>query len=126
MFYNLYFNIEWNRLWAEGNWWLLFNTVYLMMMYMIGLMEAFEIPFFLHWFHVSRFFINMFALFYNTIFIIGIFVWFDELYLITDKSDYDIFTVYFNMFLGYNIAIHFPVIFINIFVIIKEITMEIF
>jgi hypothetical protein len=83
--YNLFFNIEWNKMWAEGNWWLLFNTSYLMLMYTVGLLEAFEIPIFLHSFHVSRFVLNNFALFYNTVFIILMFEWYNMLYLTGDK-----------------------------------------
>jgi hypothetical protein len=34
--------------------------------------------------------------------------------------------MYFNMLLGYNIAVHWPVVVINFLVMFKEATMEIF
>ena len=44
----------------------------------------------------------------------------------TDKSNYDVTSVLWNMFLGYNVIMHFPVMILNFFVIIKELSLEFF
>ena len=43
-----------------------------------------------------------------------------------DRSKYDFFTIYVNMMLGYNAIVHWSIVPICIFIIIKEITMEFF
>ena len=80
--YNVYFNFEWNKMWASGNYWLIANTIYLVITYIIAVMEAFELPIFLRAFKVTRFLATFFSLVYIVTYFITVFEWFDMLYLI--------------------------------------------
>ena len=124
--WNLWFNIDFNRTWAEGNWWLITNTVYLLINFTIGLLDAFELPVFTHSFKITRMVVTFWAWVYNIFYFAGLFEWFDMLYIVGDKSSYDFWTVYINMFLGYNIVLHWGVVPINMFIIAKESSMEFF
>jgi len=124
--YNLYFNAVWNRMWANGNIYLMVNTVYLFYQCFISLLIALEYPFFMRTFRLFRFFGLLGAIYYNLIFT-GIFMeWYRELYLEDENTykQYDVVDVLFNMFLVYNVILHFPVLFVNSFIIFKEISLE--
>ena len=124
--YNLYFNAVWNRMWANGNVYLMANTAYLFYQCFISIMLALEYPFFMRSFRLFRFFSLLFAIYYNMIFG-GIFLeWYRELYLEDEQSyeQYDVVDVLFNMFLVYNVILHFPVVFVNGFIIMKEVSLE--
>ena len=124
--YNVYFNAVWNRMWANGNVYLLLNTAYLIYQCFISLMIALEYPFFMREFRLFRFFSLLFAIYYNLIFG-GIFLeWYRELYMEDEQSyeSYDVVDVIFNMFLVYNVILHFPVVFVNCFIIFKEVSLE--
>jgi len=124
--YNLYFNIDWNKMWSGGNAWLITNSVYLILMYIVSVLEAFELPVFLSAFKVVRTIAFISAWMYVISFIVGAAEWANMLYVVQDKSGYDFGTVYINMLLGYNIVLHFEIIPVCLFVIFKEITMEFF
>lgn len=122
--WNLYFNIDFNHFWANGNMWLVITTVYILLMYVQSLFEAFELPFFLRSFRVWRVISVIIGLLYIVGFVILAFEWADMLYIVEDKENYDFGTLYLNMILGYNIVMHWSVIPILLFSITKEITME--
>lgn len=124
--YNFYFNIAWNRWWANGNIYLIVNTLYLLYQCFISLLIAIEYPFFMRTFRMFRFFGLLGALYYNLLFLgIGI-EWYRELYLEDEATyeSYEVGDVLFNMFLIYNVILHFPVVFVNGFIITKELTLE--
>ena len=100
------------------------NTGYLMINYLIACAEAFEYPLFMHSFHVTRLLVVSAALAYDVAFIACVIEWANQLYLVGDKSEYDFFTVYINMLLGYNIAMHWPQVVVGTFIIFKETSME--
>ena len=124
--YNFYFNINWNRKWASGNFWLIGNTVFLLVEYIISLFEAVELPIFMRSFKTLRFFATLFAALYIFLYLCGAFEWYNMLYFVTDKENFDFMTVYVNMLLGYNILLHWSVIPVCLFIILKEISMEFF
>ena len=126
MSYNLYFNIEWNKMWAGANYWLIGNSVFLLIEYIISVLLAFELPIFMDAFVVVRVFAVALAIVYNVLYFLGLFEWLDMLYLVTDKSAYDFVTVYINMLLGYNIVLHSTVIPVTLFIIIKEVSLLFF
>lgn len=124
--YNLYFNAAWNRWWANGNLFLMLNTLYLFYQCFISILIAIEYPFFMRTFRIFRFFGLLGAIYYNLLFLgIGI-EWYRELYLEDDASyeAYDVVDVLFNMYLIYNVILHFPVVFVNGFIITKEFSLE--
>lgn len=126
MGWNLWFNIAWNEVWAGGNFWLVFNTVYIMIQGIASIMLAFELPIWLRVFRGMRFWSAAAAVIYSVVYIVNIFEWYDMLYFVEDKSTYDFVTIFMNMCLGYNIVLHSTVIPINLFIVFKEISMGFF
>lgn len=126
--YNLFWNIFWNHWWANGNLWLLTNTVFLWWQCFIALLIALEYPFFMRVFRLFRFFTLLFALYYNFFFLCIIGEWFRELYFEFDweYESYEAIDVIVNMFLIYNVILHFPVVLVNGFIISKEMWLEVF
>lgn len=122
--WNVWFNWAWNELWASGNWWLVVNTVYIIIQGFASIMLAFELPIWLRTFRGSRFWSAVAAIVYNIVYLVNVFEWYDMLYIVMDKSQYDFVTIFVNMCLGYNIVLHSTVIPINIFIIAKEISMH--
>ena len=124
--WNWYINIDWNRFWAEGNLWLIFNTIFLMAQTWHSWMLAFEIPIYLRAFRATRYFAVINSVLYIWFYLIVVLIWVDQLYVVTDKESYDFMTVYVNMLLGYDMVIHAANIPVCFFIILKEISMEFF
>ena len=124
--WNIYFNIDFNHWWANGNIWRIVSTIYILGSYIQSLLEAFEFPLFLRSFRVYRFLSVIVYVLYVTTFVILAFEWGDMLYIVEDKENYDFGTLYLNMVLGYNIVMHWSVVPVCLFSIFKEISMEFF
>ena len=124
--WNLYFNANWNEWWASGNAWLMANTIYILVQGIASALLAFELPIWLVTFRVFRFWSFIFAVTYNFVFTMMALEWWDMLYITADKTKYDFVDIFINMVLGYNMVLHFTIIPINFFIIIKEISMEFF
>jgi hypothetical protein len=123
--YNIFFNIDFNLWWAEGNAWLIGNTVWLILTAIHSTMLAFEIPFYMRMFKIGRYFGCFNAAVYNVIYFGLTFGWISELY-IQDDSKASSADMFINMMLGYNIVMHAPIIPLNVFIIVKEITLQFF
>ena len=89
-------------------------------------MLAFELPIWLVTFRMFRFWSFFGAIVYNLVFLGMALEWWDMLYIVGDKTKYDFLDIFINMFLGYNIVLHFTIIPVNMFIILKEISMEFF
>jgi hypothetical protein len=122
--YNMYFNIAWNKFWASGNAYLVINTVYLWVQVMNSIPLLFEIPIWLRAFRVTRLLSFFSAIVYNIVYIISALEWYDQIYLVTDKSAYDFGMIMVNMLLGYNLILHCSIIPINFAIIVKEISLN--
>lgn len=122
--WNVWFNWAWNELWAGGNWWLVLNTVYILLQGLASIMLAFELPIWLRTFRGFRFWSSAAAIMYTVAYLVMVFDWYDMLYIVDDMSEYDFVTIFINMFLGFNIVLHSTVIPINIFIVAKEISMH--
>jgi len=125
MIWNLFINIKWNKLWAEGNLFLLANTLYLFIQINMSLNLAFEVPFVMKMIKPFRVISFMSAVVYTAFFYGTAFEWVYQL-LAEDKNDFETsgyFGLFINMVLIYNIIFHAPVIPINIFIILKELTL---
>ena len=110
--YNLVFNIYLNGWWADGNYWLLWNTAYLVMQGAHSLLLVFEVPFYLRVLKVWRVYNTVAAAVYNFLYVVLSFEWYKMLFL----DDVDIMTagdILLNLMLGYNLVVHFPVAIIN-------------
>lgn len=124
--YNMYFNIAWNKFWASGNAFLILNSVYLFVQVTNSIPLLFEIPIWLRAFRVTRLLSFFSAIFYNIVYIISALEWYDQIYLVTDKSAYDFGMIMVNMLLGYNLILHWSIIPINFAIIVKEISLNFF
>ena len=122
--WNLWFNADLNRWWADGQWWLVLNTFWILFAYFDSLGVIFEWPIFIRTFRVTRIIALVGAVVYNFSFLMGFFEWWDQLYLVSDKTQYDFGVILLNMLLGYNIWLHGSIIPINLAIIIKEITLN--
>ena len=121
---NIYANYEWNKMWAEGNFFLVTGSVFIVWTYLISIAEAFELPIFMRSYKDTRVLVTFLAVLHTILYIIAAAEWESMLYLVQDKSDYDFGTVYLNMLLGYNLGMNLPQIPINLFIISKELSME--
>lgn len=63
--YNVWFNVQFNDFWAEGNIWLVSNTVYLMAQGFLSVLLAFELPIWTVNFKVIRLFSLFSAVMFN-------------------------------------------------------------
>lgn len=93
---------------------------------MVSLLLALEYPLFMRSMRLFRFFSLLAAIYYNLFFGGIIFEWYRELYL-EDYETYDAYEVadvLLNMFLVYNVILHFPVVIVNAFIIFKEFSLE--
>lgn len=124
--YNFYFNIDWNNWWAGGNLWLILNSVYLLWATFHSIFVSLEYPMWMKLMRITRFVSLIVASVYTAGFLILGWEWYRELYLVDDKSNYDAISVIWNMLLGYNLILHVAVMPANLFLIVKEISLEIF
>lgn len=126
--WNLYVNIYWNDYWAEGNFFLMFNSAFLVFQTLISLPLIFEIPPVLRFIKPLRFLSIVWAILYNFFFLTSIF---DFLYL-TDIEESDLLEDqgWGDMFMGlvifYNLVENFPITIVNLGIIVKEATLPFF
>lgn len=85
-----------------------------------------EYPIYLRAFRVTRVLSYFSAIFYTFFYILSALEWYDMLYIVADKSQYNFVTIFINMFLGYNLVLHSSVIPINLVILIKETTLNFF
>jgi len=126
LLYNLYFNWEYNRYWASGNYWLIGNTIYILWQTFASIPLVFELPLWIRAFRVARMMTFVSACLYNFVYLISFFEWYDQIYIVTDKSQYDFVTIFTNMMIGYNMVLHSSVVVVNLGIIIKEISLFFF
>lgn len=67
--WNLYVNIWWNKWWAEGNFFLMGNSIYIWIQAMVSIPLFFEIPFLLRFIKPFRILSLMSAVIYNIMFL---------------------------------------------------------
>lgn len=84
--WNLWFNIELNNFWAQGNLFLVFNTLYLFMQVFLSWWLIFEIPIWLRHFKVLRVFSLFSAFWYNFAYILFMLEYYYTIYLTQEKD----------------------------------------
>lgn len=116
---NLYQNIWNNHFWANGNLYLMWNTFYIFFQAFVSIPVIWEIPTILKYIKPLRWFSIFSALLYNFLYFASIC---DFFYLLFEEEEQDL-DVIVALLLFYNIEQNFPVIFINLGIIIKEFTL---
>mmetsp|Transcript_1456 Transcript_1456/g.2552 ORF Transcript_1456/g.2552 Transcript_1456/m.2552 type:complete len:286 (+) Transcript_1456:375-1232(+) len=107
-------------MWAEYNEWLLLNTLVLLVQSALSLLLAFDLPYYLLHFRGLRLLSFALGLGYSAIFLLSAADWYYTVDLVKDKSSYDFFSVFQAMCLGYNLAAHWPVFTVNLFIVLRE------
>ena len=122
--FNLYVNIAWNKFWAGGNLWLLFNTVYLWLQFFMAIPLMFEIGFILRWTKPIRFLTLISSLTYNFWYFIGVVEWLSDIFLKSNekkgKESHPEIDVILQTIVAYNLMIHLSTFMINLFISNQE------
>lgn len=128
--YNLYVNIAWNHWWAEGNVYLMANTIYIMVQSLVSLPLMFEIPPLLRFFKPFRVLSLLSSILYNCFFIASIA---DFFYIAKaePKEDFEDEGQFFgdailSLFLIYHIVENFPIMLLNLGIMLKEAVLPFF
>ena len=124
--YNIVFNAWLNKGWAEGNFYLLFNSYICWSQWLNSLGLAFEWPFYMRQFELERWISLITAFTYNDIYLSFLFIWLWELYDLSEQQLDEIgaFDVLLNMFFIYNCILHSSIVVINFGIILKEFNLE--
>jgi len=120
--WNLYVNIFWNNWWAEGNIFLMLNTLYIAAQSLVTLPLMFEIPFVLRWIKPFRVVSLMSAIIYNILFMGSVV----DFFVVTNFEDEDTIEedgfgdMFMSLIIFYNLVENFPIVIINCGIMIKE------
>lgn len=126
--WNLYVNIFWNKWWAEGNLFLVFNSAYILYQCAITLPLMFEVPMVLRVIKPFRVLSLFSAVAYNILFLGSVLDFFyladvEEKDLLEDQGIGDMFM---SLVIFFNIVENFPTLFINCGIMLKEILLPFF
>lgn len=121
--WNFWLNISANDWWAEGNVFLVYNTVYLLIQAFLSMWLAFEIPTWLKHMKAIRFLSMVAANVYNIVWFLGLLKWISMIWW-EDNSNANIMTLLVNMNIGYNLIVHWSIVPINFSIVMKELSME--
>jgi hypothetical protein len=125
---NIVLNIFMNKWWAGGHWLLIFNTFYLITQTVMSWPLIFELPFYLTHLRFFRIFSVMAAWAYSLFYFLTIAFWIGQLYLnpLAEGEDPQFFDILINMVMAYVIIFNIHIIPVNLAIIVKEISLEIF
>ena len=126
--YNLCLNVVMNHWWAGGNFWLVGNTIFALLQFVHTWFVVMEWPFYLRHTYAYRWLISLISIIYSTwivsdaFAVIGMDKWeTDETY-----ENYDMMDMFTDMFLAYNVIMHWPIALTTFILIIKETEMNIY
>jgi hypothetical protein len=123
--WNLVCNIWFNEGWAGANIWLIWNTVFLIGQYLMGILLYWEIDLWIHYAKFPRFISLIMGL-------VSDIWWISELIIMYgiigdwDNSHVTYTYLYTAMILSYDLIMHVNVLPINVLLFLKEFTMEFF
>jgi hypothetical protein len=125
---NFIFNIWLNQWWADGNAFLVLNSVYLVIQTVLSWPLVFELPFYLADFRFFRAASVLSAWVYFLVYVIVTADWIYQLYMepATEYQAYDFISVMGNMFLAYNVVFNIPILPVSVMIMLKEFTLELF
>jgi len=121
--WNLFLNIDFNKGWAGGNLWLIFNTCYLIIQYVLSIGLFWEIEV---WIFYMKF-IRIFSLISSYLYAIGYITAVVTLFVVLDDLDgvdpnwANVFTA---MTISYNLILHAPILPLCFGIALKEFSME--
>ena len=121
--YNIYFNYEWNRYWASGNFYLVLSTIFLIYQVVNSILVVFELPIYLRAFRFTRLVSFFTAIGYNFLYLLSLFEWWGIIYEYSDKTSFEVPLIFIYMMLGYNAVLHITIIPVNLMIILKELSL---
>jgi len=121
--WNLYVNIFWNKWWAEGNLFLMANTLYIWTQSLVCLPLMFEVPWILKYIKPVRTLSLASAVIYNILFLGSVADFFytalaEKKEDLEDGGEIDMLLC---LMIFYNLIENFPIVFINLGIIAKEV-----
>ena len=126
--WNIIMNTIMNHWWAGGNFWLVGNTIFGGLLAVHLTFLVFEWPFYLRHTFAYRWVMTLLSLLYSlwitsdAFAVIGMDKWeTDETY-----DNYDLADVLTDMFLAYNVVMHWPIAIMGYLLIAKEVEMNIY
>lgn len=118
-------NLWINRLWAEGNVYLLMMQGFTLMQWILMLMLVWNWDLYLYDFRIVRYLSELYALIFIFAFLIMSGIELDLVFVKgkLDKTD-NIFDLLSALFIGYNLALHVPTFLVNVIIVLKELTLN--
>lgn len=122
-FFNFFFNIGLNKWWADGNLFLVANTVYLLVQGFQSVFLIYEIPAYLRHHKIARAISFETAIIYNIVYFIAALKLYQMIYWADHEED-TYGTVMVMFFFAYNLVMNIPNVYVNIAIIMKEFALE--
>lgn len=125
---NFVFNIWLNQWWADGNFFLLFNTFFIIVETWGSYPLIFEIPWWIKHTRLIRVLVTGLSVMYTSVYFIALFVWVYQLWLEPEAEyeQYDFVSVMENMYLIYSLIFHLHILPVNFMILWKELSLEFF
>ena len=125
---NIVFNTVFTGGWADGNFFLILNTAYLLIQTILSWPLVLEIPIFINDMRFFRALSVLAAWGYSFVYILTALDWAYMLWMEPESTyeEYDFMSVMTNMFLAFNLVGNIIVMPVNFAIIAKEVTLEIF
>jgi len=124
--FNIYESIWWQKWWADGNWFLIGKSIYIVVQTLCSLPLIFEIDVYLRHAKTLRFLVMNLAIFYTLFYVVVGGVWYWEIYHPPAWMDYSVPNLFFRLAIGYNLVFDLLPMVANIVIIAKEIFLEFF
>lgn len=121
--FNIFLNIDFNQGWAGGNIWLIANTAYMIIQYVLSIGLIWEIEIWIYYMKFIRIFSLLSAYLYMILYagaLVTLFVILDDL----DGSEITWVNMFSVMVLSYNLILHAGILPINLGIAAKEFSME--
>lgn len=125
---NFVFNIWLNQWWADGNFFLLFNTFFIIVETWGSYPLIFEIPWWIKHTRLIRVLVTGMAVAYTCTYFGGLAGWVYQLWFEPESQyeEYDFVSVMENMFLIYSLIFHLHILPVNFMILWKELSLEFF
>ena len=126
--FNIWVNIAWHDWWAEGNVYLILNTVWMIASSIDAMLISLEYPKFMRSTRVGRF-----AFLFVSVIFLAFYAYFTYDFIKTlfypeegQPQEFTTMTILYYLMIGYNLILHAGSAVINLFIVCKELSLEFF
>jgi len=123
--WNVWLNIDFNQGWAGGNIWLIANTAYMVVQFILSIGLFWEIDAWIYYMKYVRIFSLFSAYIYSILYVLG-FVTLIVVMWDLDGEEITWASMMSAMVISYNLILHWPILIINTGIAVKEFSMEVF